>query len=134
MPRPADLVINLPFLFIWADCSYYANDFMARNAREAIAINRQSVAPREQLQGQGSNLHVPKHALCDPNVGVADTASLNFDQDLASLGLIDRNLFDCPWCVGFLEDDGAAGFGDAWCHCDCFCFDLKSTAGQTWSY
>lgn len=49
-------------------------------------------------------------------VRVADTASSDFDEDLAFVGLLDVNVFDSPGRVWTLEYDGFGGLGDLWCH------------------
>jgi hypothetical protein len=48
---------------------------------------------------------------------MADATGLDLDEDLAALGLLDRDIFICPWCTGFFEDDCAAGLGDVGGHC-----------------
>jgi hypothetical protein len=53
----------------------------------------------------------------DDGVRVAHAAGVHFDEDFAGLGELDWDVFDGPRCAGFLDDDGATGFGDIGCHC-----------------
>jgi hypothetical protein len=104
MPWSADAVSDFPFLFAVPNCDDGADDFVAGDAGE-----RGSLA---------------KGALLQETVGVADSASVDFNEDFAGLGLLDGDVFDSPGCAGFLDDDGATGLGNVWRHCSLVCFKL----------
>jgi len=89
MPASAHTVSYFPFLLAVADRDNGADDFVPWDARE----------------GRG----VAKGALLQEGVGVADSACVHFNEDFAGLGVVDGDVFDCPWCTGLFDDDGAAG-------------------------
>jgi len=48
---------------------------------------------------------------------VADAAGVDFDEDFTGLGEGKGDVFDEPGGAGFVEDDGAVGFGEGGGHC-----------------
>ena len=50
-------------------------------------------------------------------IRMADTASMDLDQDLSVLGFFDRNFFDGPRRAWLLNDAGFAALWDVWGHC-----------------
>jgi hypothetical protein len=97
MPGPADAVSDFPSLLAVAGRDDGADDFMAGGAGEGRAFT--------------------EGALLQETVRVAHAAGVHFDEDFAGLGELDWDVFDGPRCAGFLDDDGATGFGDIGCHC-----------------
>ena len=62
-------------------------------------------------------LHWSKMTLLHTYITMADTASMDLDQDLSVLGFFDRNFFDGPRRACLLDDAGFAALWNVWSHC-----------------
>ena len=62
-------------------------------------------------------LHWSKMTLLHTYITMADTASMDLDQDLSVLGFFDRNFFDGPRRAWLLNDAGLAALWNVWSHC-----------------
>ena len=110
VPWAANLIANLPLALAWTDRHNCSNNFVAWNYRVLNAIK--PVSSTSSIRDSGlSMLHWSKMTLLHTYITMADTASMDFDQDLSALGFFDRNFFDSPRRAWLFDD---AGFAALW--------------------
>jgi hypothetical protein len=67
--------------------------------------------------------------LLDTYITMADTTSMDLDQDLSVFGFFDRNFFDGPRRAWLLNDAGFAALWNVWSHCLDYSKQLESKGG-----
>ena len=112
VPSATDSVADFPSFLVWPDGYNMTDDFMTWDPR-AITHQRHHRKTRYSILQWGS-----KHSLLDDDLGMANTASLNLDEDFAFLGLLGLDLFDYQGTTLLFEHGRFVCFGDLRSHAD----------------
>ena len=112
VPCPTNSVAHFPSFLVWPDGNDMTDDFVTWNPR-AITHQRHHIRTRHSLLQWSS-----KHSLLDDDLGMANTTSLDLDEDLAFLRLLGLDLFDYQGATLLFEHGRLVGFGDFRSHAD----------------
>ena len=112
VPTATSSVADFPSFLVWPDGYDMTDDFVTWNPR-AVAHKHRHTKMRDSIL-QWS----PKQGLLDGDLGMANTTSLDLDEELAFFGLLGLNLFDYNGTTLLFEHSRLVGFGDLRSHAD----------------
>ena len=112
VPSATNSVADFPSFLVWANGYDMTDDFVTWNPR-AITHQHHYRKMRYSILQRS-----PKHSLLDDDLGMANTTSLDFDEDLAFLRLLGLDLFNYQGTTLFFEHSRLVRFGDVRSHAD----------------
>ena len=112
VPSATNSVAHFPRFFVWPDGYDMTDDFVTWNPWAITHQHHHGKMRYSILQWS------PKHCLLDDDLGMANTASLDLDEDFAFLGLLGLDLFDYQGTTLFFEHGRFVCFGDLRSHAD----------------
>lgn len=112
VPSATNSVADFPSFLVWRNGYDMTNDFVTWDPRAITHQHHHRKTRYSILQWS------PKHSLLDDDLGMANTTSLDLDENLAFLGLLGLDLFDYKGTTLLFEHSRLVGFGDLRSHAD----------------